>query len=236
MEGRRVSSRNQKYNPLFILFLCLVAAILVLLILSLVLGIRLGSSGKKLKAANAQITQLEQEVAQLQDDLAALRDRAPSNVPETNIPDTVESGIGISPQGGVGTDVPPQGGLSADPPVSANASGTSWLDLSGHSEVRIAPTKLLDGYATYYTTAGVNLRSGPATSYGRITTVDFGEPVQVAAKEGNWSFVKTGKYFGWISSDYLSTKQPTPAVSTGTKTGGGTSSRTEATSGSLKTR
>jgi len=232
MEGRRVSSRNQKYNPLFILFLCLVAAILVLLILSLVLGIRLGSTSKKLKTANAQITQLEQEITQLQDDLAVLREPAPSNVPGTVVPDTVESNVD--------TDAPPQGGIDAGT-ASDTANGTagsssSWLNLSGHSEVRVAPTNLLSGYTTYYTTAGVNLRSGPATSYGRITTVDFGEPVQVAAKEGNWSFVKTGKYFGWISSDYLSTKEPTPTVSTGTKTGGGTSSRTEATSGSLKTR
>lgn len=224
MEGRRVSSRNQKYNPLFILFLCLVAAILVLLILSLVLGIRLGSTSKKLKTANAQITQLEQEITQLQDDLAALREPAPSNVPDTVVPDTVESSVD--------TDAPPQGGIDA----GTAGSSSSWLNLSGHSEVRVAPTNLLSGYTTYYTTAGVNLRSGPATSYDRITTVDFGEPVQVAAKEGNWSFVKTGKYFGWISSDYLSTKEPTPTVSTGTKTGGGTSTRAEATSGSLKTR
>ena len=204
----------------------------MLLILSLVLGIRLGSTSKKLKTANAQITQLEQEITQLQDDLAVLREPAPSNVPGTVVPDTVESNVD--------TDAPPQGGIDAGT-ASDTANGTagsssSWLNLSGHSEVRVAPTNLLSGYTTYYTTAGVNLRSGPATSYGRITTVDFGEPVQVAAKEGNWSFVKTGKYFGWISSDYLSTKEPTPTVSTGTKTGGGTTSRTEATSGSLKTR
>lgn len=231
MEGRRVSSRNQKYNPLFILFLCLVAAILVLLILSLVLGIRLGSSAKKLKTANAQITQLEQEVTQLQDDLAALRERAASNVPEASLPDTVDSSS-------VDTDVPPQGGVDTNvptvPTAPANAgtaaAGSSWLNLSGHSEVRVAPTNLLSGYATYYTTAGVNLRSGPATSYGRITTVDLGERVQVAAKEGNWAFVKTGSYFGWISLDYLSTKEPGPIVSSSTST------RAEATSGSLKTR
>ena len=229
MEGRRVSSRNQKYNPLFILFLCLVAAILVLLILSLVLGIRLGSTSKKLKTANAQITQLEQEITQLQDDLAVLREPAPSNVPETVVPDTVESSVD--------TDAPPQGGIDAGT-ASDTANGTagsssSWLNLSGHSEVRVAPTNLLSGYTTYYTTAGVNLRSGPATSYGRITTVDVGDPVQVAAKEGNWAFVKTGSYFGWISLEYLSTKEPGPMT---VSSGSSTSSRTEATSGSLRTR
>ena len=33
------------------------------------------------------------------------------------------------------------------------------------SELEVKPKELLDGYATYYTTAGVNLRSGPSMSY-----------------------------------------------------------------------
>ena len=213
MEGRRVSQRHKKYNPLFILFLCLAAAVLVLLILSIVLGIRLSGANKKAKAAAAQITQLESEISQLQDDLAVLRDRTPSEQPEEQTEPSV--------------DTP-----AVEPAAAVSAS---WLDLSGHNEFKIKPTKLLDGYTTYYTTAGVNLRAGPATSYDRITTVDYGTKVQVAAREGNWSFVKVGNRFGWLSSDYLSTKEPAPlpaATTTTTKT----PTRTEATSGSLKTR
>ena len=216
MEGRRVSSKNQKYNPLFILFLCLIAAVAILLVVSIVLGARLGKANKNLKAAEEQVTKLEQDITKLQDDLAAAQARASSG--------------NTSSSGGSGTS-------STQPaiPGTEPVAGSSWLDLSGHSEVKVKPTTLLDGYTTYYTTAGVNLRSGPATSYDRITTVDYGEKVEVAARQDNWSFVKYGTRFGWISSDYLSTTQPAvQTATTRTSANSGSSTRSEATSGSLR--
>ena len=217
MEGRRVSSKNQKYNPLFILFLCLIAAVAILLVVSIVLGARLGKANKNLKAAEEQVTKLEQDITKLQDDLAAAQTRA-------------YSGNTSSSSGGSGTS-------STQPaiPGTEPVAGSSWLDLSGHSEVKVKPTTLLDGYTTYYTTAGVNLRSGPATSYDRITNVDYGEKVEVAARQDNWSFVKYGTRFGRISSDYLSTTQPAvQTATTRTSANSGSSTRSEATSGSLR--
>ena len=196
MEGRRVTRKSQKYNPLFILFLCLVSAVVILLIVSIVLGVRLGKSNKKLKDAEANIRQLEDDVSRLQEDLEAAKNRIP-NTPS------------------VGGNVPTLPGTDI-------AAGGSWLDLTGLDESIVRPANLLSEYETYYTTAGVNLRSGPATSYNRITTVDFGEKVQIAARESGWSFAKVGSRFGWISSDYLSTTQPSPPR------------RAEATSGSIR--
>lgn len=215
MEGRRVTRRNQKYNPLFILFLCLTAAVAILLILSIVLGVRLGSANKKLKASEEQVKELTAAVEQLQSQSAAT---GGNTNPAPALPSA----------GGSDTDAP---GTADDP--SSGSSDSSWLDLTGHSEVKVQPTNLLDGYSAYYTTAGVNLRSGPGTGYDRITTVDYGEKVQVAAKENGWAFVKVGSRFGWISSDYLSTSQPA-AQSTSSSSVSRTSSRSEATSGSLR--
>ena len=197
MEGRRVNSRSQKINPLFTLFLCMIAALIVLLIVSVVLGVKLGKTNKNLKNAKTQVTELEQTVAQLEEDLEAARSRVNNPVSAQSADET--------------------------PAVSGGETAASWLDLSGHSEVAVKPTALLDGYKAYYTTAGVNLRSGPGTSYERIGGVNYGEAVQVAARENGWSFVKSGSKFGWVSSDYLSTTQP-PAIK-----------RAEATSGSLRT-
>ena len=196
MEGRRVTRKGQKYNPLFILFLCLVAAVVILLIVSIVLGVRLGKANKKLKDAEANVKQLEETVSQLQEDLEAAKNRIPS---------TPSAGDNVPAL--PGTDI---------------AAGDSWLDLTGLDAAIVKPTNLLSGYEPYYTTAGVNLRSGPGTNHNRITTVEFGEQVQVAARESGWSFVKAGSRFGWISSDYLSTTQPAPPR------------RTEATSGSIR--
>ena len=218
MEGRRVTRKNQKYNPLFILFLCLTAAVAILLILSLVLGIRLGSANKKLKAADEKVAELTETVSRMQAELDAAKLQPGADA-------------STSPADGEQSGVP---GTSDDHPAPADGGTDGWLDLTGHSEVKVKPTNLLGSYATYYTTAGVNLRGGPATSYTKITTVDYGEKVQVAAKENGWSFVKYGSKFGWISSDYLSTSQPAAQSSSSSSSSSSSGSRTEATSGSLR--
>ena len=213
MEGRRVSHRSQSYNPLFLLFLGMVAAVVVLLIVSVVLGAKLGKANKGLKAAQSQITELQQTVAQLEDDLAAAR-KGTSSVPPA--PDADKNDAKTP----AGTDNAPSN------------TESSWLNLSGHNEVKVKPTTLFDGYQTYYATANVNVRSGPGTSYDRIASVNYGGKVQVAAREGGWMFANVGSQFGWISADYLSTTQP-PAQTTVTPVKPKTA---EATSGSLTAR
>lgn len=213
MDGRRINSRSKKYNPLFILFLCMIAAVVVLLVVSIVLGAELGKANKKLDAAQTEITTLEQTVAQLESDLAAAQQHVSGDAAQT-VPKTVE------------TKPDDSAGKGSEPVKTETAAPSSWLDLSGHSEVKVKPSKLLDGYAAYYATANVNVRGGPGTSYDRITVIERGEKVQVAARENGWSFAKIGGKFGWINSDYLSVTQPAPLPATATK---------EATSGNLQT-
>ncbi len=209
MEGRRVSShKSKKYNPLFILFLCLVAAVIVLLVVSVVLGLRLNKVNKTLKESEASVKELTQTVSRLGDELEKAK----------------KTGTGA------GTPAPALPSGSSGSGTTAPASSSSWLDLSGHNEVKVQPTELLDGYTVYYTTAGLNLRSGPGKDYDRITTLDYGDKVQVAARENGWSFIKAGGKFGWVSSDYLSTKEPAPETASKPSS----SSRVETTSGNLQ--
>ncbi len=49
MEGRRVNHSAPKRNPLYVMFLCLVAAVFVLLIVVIVLGAKLGAAQKAAK-------------------------------------------------------------------------------------------------------------------------------------------------------------------------------------------
>ena len=51
MEGRRVNHSAPKRNPLYVMFLCLVAAVFVLLIVVIVLGAKLGAAQKAAKGA-----------------------------------------------------------------------------------------------------------------------------------------------------------------------------------------
>ena len=183
MEGRRVNHSAPKRNPLYVMFLCLVAAVFVLLIVVIVLGAKLGAAQKAAKGAETQVKKLEEE-----------KDAA--NEPDEKLP---------------GEDTPavdPNETKEPDTSVSDSKRKVGWLDLTGHSEVTVLPEKVFNEYASYYTTAGVNLRSGPGTSYDKVTTVSLGSEVQAAAKQDGWTFVSVDGKFGWINSDFLSTTRP----------------------------
>ena len=170
MEGRRVSRRKPRRNPLYVLFMGLLALSLVLLITVVVLGFKLKSARSDLAAAQTKIEQL---------------------------------------RGGQQTGE--DGQITNDNTTGDNQTGSDtidWLDLTGHDEVSVKPSTVYDKYYIYYTTGGVNLRSGPGTSYDKVTTVSLGSEVQAAAKQDGWTFVSVDGKFGWINSDFLSTTRP----------------------------
>jgi len=74
MEGRRVNHSAPKRNPLYVMFLCLVAAVFVLLIVVIVLGAKLGAAQKTAKAAETQVEELEQTLAETEDALSAAQE------------------------------------------------------------------------------------------------------------------------------------------------------------------
>lgn len=203
MEGRRVNHSAKRRNPLYVIFLCLLAAVFVLLIVTVVLGVKLGSANKALDAATAQIEELQGELAQLEQ----------TQTPDVSMPDELDDGKLD------GEDIPASGSSTAvTEPADTKKVTVGWLDLTGHSEVSVLPEKVFDNYAAYYTTDGVNLRGGPSTSHAKVQLVDKGTKVRAAAKDGDWTFVSVGSKFGWIKSDYLSTKPPVEATAGSLKT------------------
>lgn len=193
MEGRRVNRSAPRRNPLYTMFLCLVAAVFILLVVAAVLGVRLGAAQRAVKSAEAQIEELQKQ----------LEDAQSGQTPDDAEPPAPDDGKLD------GEDTP-----ASDPNDSSNTSGTKigWLDLTGHSEVTVLPEQVFNDYATYYASAGVNLRSGPGTSYSKIQLVDRGAKVKAAAKSSGWTFVSVGSKFGWIKSDYLATTPPAEAT------------------------
>lgn len=181
MEGRRVSRRKPRRNPLYVLFMGLLALSLVLLITVVVLGFKLKSARSDLAAAQTKIEQL----------------RGGSQTGEDGQITNGENNVSDPTQGDNTTGDNQTGGDTID-----------WLDLTGHDEVSVKPSTVYDKYYIYYTTGGVNLRSGPGTSYDKVTTVSLGSEVQAAAKQDGWTFVSVDGKFGWINSDFLSTTRP----------------------------
>ena len=142
MEGRRVNHSAPKRNPLYVMFLCLVAAVFVLLIVVIVLGAKLGAAQKAAKGAETQIEELQEQVKKLEEEKKAAEDAA--NEPDEKLP---------------GEDTPavdPNETKEPDTSVSDSKRKVGWLDLTGHSEVTVLPEKVFNEYASYYTTAGVN--------------------------------------------------------------------------------
>ena len=198
MEGRRVNRSAPRRNPLYVMFLCLVAAVFILLIVVIVLGARLGAAQRELKSAQAQIEEL-QKTPQTPEN--------PGGEEETpNLPEPDEKLDGEDTPAKEPEENPANAGQSQKTVIG-------WLDLTGHSEVSVLPEKVFDKYAVYYTTDGVNLRAGPGTNYTKIKLVDRGTKVQAAAKSGDWTFVLTGGKYGWIKSTYLATTPPAEATS-----------------------
>ncbi|WIY51841.1 SH3 domain-containing protein [Devosia sp. YIM 151766] len=54
-------------------------------------------------------------------------------------------------------------------------------------------------------TANVNVRSGPGTSHGVISTLHRGQQVDVQRCQGSWCLVRARGVNGWVSASYLST-------------------------------
>lgn len=195
MEGRRVQKSAPRHNPLFLIFIGLCAAVLALAVLSVILSVRLSTVNKELKLAQSRLEQYDSGAA-LQGG-AQEGQEGDDRVPGDDIEATDPSGSAPV----VGSDT------NTDNETEVKVG---WLDLTGHKEVQVAPESVFDKYYTYYTTNGVNLRSGPGTDYDRITLLDLGTEVKGAAKEGGWTFVGVNGKFGWVSSDYLSTTKPEP--------------------------
>ena len=189
MEGRRVNCRKPRRNPLYVLFMGLLALSLVLLITVIVLGFKLKSARSDLAAAQTKIEQL----------------RGGS---QTGTDGQITDGGDGSLSGDTDAVDPAQGDGSTTGGSQTGGDTIDWLDLSGHDEVSVKPNSVYDKYYIYYTTGGVNLRSGPGTSYDKVTTVPLGSEVQAAAKQDGWTFVSVDGKFGWINSDYLSTTRP----------------------------
>ena len=194
MEGRRVSRRKPRRNPLYVLFMGLLA-------LSLVLAMAKDQRrARRLGAALCAAALV----------LFVWYYPALSGLPGGQ--QTGEDGQTVTGEDG---SITGENDVS-DPAQGDNMSGDNqtggdmidWLDLTGHDEVSVKPSTVYDKYYIYYTTGGVNLRSGPGTSYDKVTTVSLGSEVQAAAKQDGWTFVSVDGKFGWINSDFLSTTRP----------------------------
>ncbi len=86
-----------------------------------------------------------------------------------------------------------------------------YINVSGDSSSE-APSS---GKTGTITASALNVRSGPSTSYGKVTMVYKGQSVTILESSNGWHKIKTQNgQIGWASGDYIST-------SGGSNNGGG---------------
>ena len=102
---------------------------------------------------------------------------------------------------------------------TGSGGGTSWGGGSGTGSGGGTSTTPTPGYTVspaddtvYITGVGVNVRSGPGTSYPIIGSASTGYELKRTGISGNWSRVTFKGTTGYVSNTYLSTTNPTPSV------------------------
>lgn len=73
------------------------------------------------------------------------------------------------------------------------------------SEKQTEQTESSYSMAIITTAAGLNVRTGPGTTYPRVTTLSGGTILSTDAEKDNWSQIAEGIYINdWLCSDYIS--------------------------------
>lgn len=90
-------------------------------------------------------------------------------------------------------------------PVPVSEEQTSVMEETEFQEESIPEAQM------YYSTAELNVRSGPGTDYEIIDTISFGEEIEVVTIEEGWAEIKTLDKNAYVSADYLSQSQPETA-------------------------
>ncbi|MEQ6391129.1 SH3 domain-containing protein [Bacillaceae bacterium S4-13-58] len=69
------------------------------------------------------------------------------------------------------------------------------------------------------TTDNLNMRTGPSTSFSKITTLPLGTPIEVIGSNGSWLKIKANGQVGWVIDTYVTftdgaptTPEPAPSV------------------------
>ncbi|MDO4286596.1 MAG: SH3 domain-containing protein [Eubacteriales bacterium] len=89
-----------------------------------------------------------------------------------------------------------------------------------------APATTSTSSTTVYSTLSLNVRSGPGTGYGIVTTMSKGQSATKIGVSGSWYQVKVNGKTGYVSSKYVTTSKPSTSSSSTTNNTSSTGNQT----------
>ncbi len=124
----------------------------------------------------------------------------------------------LNVRSGAGTNYSKIGTLSKGDEVSVISESNGWAKIKYNgtnayvsSEYIVSKsdsgssTESIKSYKVVNATT-LNVRSGPGTSYSKITTISYGTEVGVISESNGWSKINYNGKTGYVSSQYLSNK------------------------------
>ena len=155
-------------------------------------------------------------------------------------------GAGVNVRSGAGTRYGRIGGLAEGASVTIvgqsggwyqikYGSGTGWVcgdyvkKTSGGSSGGSSSGGTSTGKVSGTGGAGVNVRSGAGTGYGRIGGLGEGASVTIVGQSNGWYQIKYGSGTGWVSSQFV--KKGSGGSSGGSSSGGSSSGGSTSTAG-----
>jgi len=95
---------------------------------------------------------------------------------------------------------------------------TPYDQTEGKTLAPSPPDSFIDRAERFYTTAELNVRCGPSTSFGTYGTVPLGTPADkigyMFTGHDDWAFALLMEGGGWMNTEYLSSSPPAPETST----------------------
>ena len=95
-----------------------------------------------------------------------------------------------------------------DNPDSSEGGSSAIIDLSGNKDLSVKPDEFFDTGVDYTVSVkGLNIRSGPGTTYKQLASVNQNSTVTAYAEQDDWLLVSyKDNAYGWVKASFVTKK------------------------------
>lgn len=148
----------------------------------------------------------------------AYSDYVSTSSTSNNVTIKVVTATTLNVRSGAGTNYSKIGTLSKGSEVSVISESNGWAKIDYNGRDAYVSSNYLssksesntgdESIKSYkiVTATSLNFRSGPGTSYSKISSISYGTEVGVISESNGWSKIKYNNKIGYVSSNYLTTK------------------------------